>query len=238
MMKMKSNFRYLLEFLIIITGVLISFYLDDVRQLNEKKGYKDKLISELLVSSEQDLAQIENITNDLNQVQDNIATMLEDINDGYKDLQDSIIAEKYLFVTQKMSVSFFPQNGTFDQLISTGSMELIDSDKFRRVLLNNYTHYYDRNSANNRTLDDLYLAFGANIDPHILVKPIEEKDASFIYADKSVGDFEIDEEFYLSNMFQAYLLTAQSMVGKNIDMLNIFQNSYQEIIDLANEEIQ
>ena len=235
---MKSNFRYLLEFLIIITGVLISFYLDDVRQLNEKKGYKDKLISELLVSSEQDLAQIENITKDLNQVQSNIAMMLEDINDGSKDLQDSIIAEKYLFVTQKMSVSFFPQNGTFDQLISTGSMELIDSDKFRRVLLNNYTHYYDRNSANNRTLDDLYLAFGANIDPHILVKPIEEKDASFIYADKSVGDFEIDEEFYLSKMFQAYLLTAQSMVGKNIDMLNIFQNSYQEIIDLANEEIQ
>ena len=169
MMKMKSNFRYLLEFLIIITGVLISFYLDDVRQLNEKKGYKDKLISELLVSSEQDLAQIENITKDLNQVQSNIAMMLEDINDGSKDLQDSIIAEKYLFVTQKMSVSFFPQNGTFDQLISTGSMELIDSDKFRRVLLNNYTHYYDRNSANNRTLDDLYLAFGANIDPHILV---------------------------------------------------------------------
>ena len=82
------------------------------------------------------------------------------------------------------------------------------------------------------------MAFGANIDPFILVKPIEEKDATFIYADKSVGDYEIDEEFYLSNMFQAYLLTAQSMVGKNIDMLNIFQSSYQEIIDLANEEIK
>ena len=238
MVSMKSNFRYLLEFLIIITGVFISFYLDDVRQLNEKKGYKNKLISELLVSSEQDLSQIENITKDLNQVQDNIALILEDINDGSKNLEDSVIAEKYLFITQKMSVSFFPQNGTFDQLISTGSMELINSDKFRRVLLNNYTHYYDRNSANNRTLDDLYLAFGANIDPHILVKPVEENDASFIYADKSVGDFEIDKEFYMSNIFQAYLLTAQSMVGKNIDMLNIFQNSYEEIINLANEEIQ
>jgi hypothetical protein len=238
MVSVKSNFRYLLEFLIIITGVFISFYLDDVRQLNEKKGYKNKLISELLVSSEQDLSQIENITKDLNQVQDNIALILEDINDGSKNLEDSVVAEKYLFITQKMSVSFFPQNGTFDQLISTGSMELINSDKFRRVLLNNYTHYYDRNSANNRTLDDLYLAFGANIDPHILVKPVEENDASFIYADKSVGDFEIDKEFYMSNIFQAYLLTAQSMVGKNIDMLNIFQNSYEEIINLANEEIQ
>ena len=72
MIRMKKNFRYLLEFLIIITGVLISFYLDDIRQLNEKKGYKDKLISELLVSSEQDLTQIENITKDLYQVQDNI----------------------------------------------------------------------------------------------------------------------------------------------------------------------
>ena len=120
MVSMKSNFRYLLEFLIIITGVFISFYLDDVRQLNEKKGYKNKLISELLVSSEQDLSQIENITKDLNQVQDNIALILEDINDGSKNLEDSVVAEKYLFITQKMSVSFFPQNGTFDQLISTG----------------------------------------------------------------------------------------------------------------------
>ena len=89
---------------------------------------------------------------------------MADIEDGKKDLADSTVAEKYLFITQKMSVSFFPQNGT-NQLISTGSIELIDSKKFRRVLL--YTHYYDRNSANNRTLDDLYLAFGANIDPKI-----------------------------------------------------------------------
>lgn len=236
--KMKSKFRYILEFLIIITGVLISFYLDDIRQLNDKKGYKDKLISELLVTSSQDLEQIENIINDLNIVQENITAILEDINDGKKDLSDRVIAEKYLFITQKMSVSFFPQNGTFNQLISTGSMELIDSDEFRRILLNNYTHYYERNSANNRTLDDLYLAFGANVDPYILVKTIEEDDASFIYADKSVDGYDIDGEFYLSNTFQAYLLTAQSMVGKNIDMLKIFNSSYQEIIILANEEIQ
>ena len=33
--------RYLLEFLIIITGVFLSFYLDDLRQLGEKESYKD-----------------------------------------------------------------------------------------------------------------------------------------------------------------------------------------------------
>ena len=229
--------RYFLEFIIIITGVVLSFYLDDLRQLNEKESYKDTLIEELLITSKEDLNQIEKITFDLNQVQVFIKELLADLDDGKKDIGDAEIAEKYLFITQKMSVSFFPQNGTFNQLISTGSIELIDSKEFRRVLLNNYTHYYERNSANNRTLDDLYLAFGANIDPKITVSSIEKDDASFIYSDQAVSAFDIDPEFYLSNTFKAYLLTAQSMVGKNIDMLEIFSKSYTDIITLANKEI-
>jgi hypothetical protein len=232
-----NYFRYILEFIIIITGVVLSFYLDDLRQLNEKESYKDTLIEELLVTSQEDLKQIEKITLDLNKVQSFIKELLLDLEDKQKNISDSEIAEKYLFITQKMSVSFFPQNGTFNQLISTGSIELIDSKKFRRVLLNNYTHYYERNSANNRTLDDLYLAFGANIDPNITVTSIEKEDASFIYSDLVVSSYEIDHEFYLSNTFKAYLLTAQSMVGKNIDMLEIFSKSYSEIIALANKEI-
>ena len=229
--------RYFLEFIIIITGVVLSFYLDDLRQLNEKESYKDTLIEELLITSKEDLNQIEKITFDLNQVQVFIKELLADLDDGKKGIGDAEIAEKYLFITQKMSVSFFPQNGTFNQLISTGSIELIDSKEFRRVLLNNYTHYYERNSANNRTLDDLYLAFGANIDPKITVSSIEKDDASFIYSDQAVSAFDIDREFYLSKTFKAYLLTAQSMVGKNIDMLEIFSKSYTDIITLANEEI-
>ena len=238
-MKIIANnyIRYVLEFIIIITGVVLSFYLDDLRQLNDKESYKDTLIEELLVTSQEDLKQIEKITVDLNQVQAFIKEFLTDIEDGKKDISDAEIAEKYLFITQKMSVSFFPQNGTFNQLISTGSLELIDSKKFRRVLLNNYTHYYERNSANNRTLDDLYLAFGANIDPKITVSSIEKEDASFIYSDQVVSSYDIDQKFYLSNTFKAYLLTAQSMVGKNIDMLEIFSKSYSEIITLANKEI-
>ena len=194
-MKIIANnyIRYVLEFIIIITGVVLSFYLDDLRQLNEKESYKDTLIEELLVTSQEDLKQIEKITVDLNQVQAFIKEFLADIEDGKKDISDAEIAEKYLFITQKMSVSFFPQNGTFNQLISTGSIELIDSKEFRRVLLNNYTHYYERNSANNRTLDDLYLAFGANIDPKITVSSIEKEDASFIYSDQIVSSYDIDQ---------------------------------------------
>ena len=144
---MKSYLRYVVEFLVIITGVLLSFYLDDLRQLNDKKSYKDTLIEELLITSQEDLKQITKITEDLTKVQEYIDEFLNDLSDGAKDLSDDQIAEKYLFIVQKMSVSFFPQNGTFNQLISTGSLDLIDSKEFRRVLLNNYTHYYERNSG-------------------------------------------------------------------------------------------
>ena len=234
----KSNLRYLVEFIIIITGVFLSFYLDDLRQLNDKKSYKDTLIEELIVSAEEDLAQLDNIVSDLDKVQIYISQILLDIADSSQNLNDAEIAEKYLFITQKMSVSFFPQNGIFNQLISTGSIELIDNNELRRTLLSIFTHYYDRNSANNRTLDDLYLAFGKDIDPYISVMPVDKNDASFIYGDKDVGTYSIDKEFYLSNKFKAYSLTASSMTDKNIDMLNIFQESYSKVVELGSEELQ
>ena len=132
---MKSYLRYVVEFLVIITGVLLSFYLDDLRQLNDKKSYKDTLIEELLITSQEDLKQITKITEDLTKVQEFIDEFLNDLSDGAKDLSDDQIAEKYLFIVQKMSVSFFPQNGTFNQLISTGSLDLIDSkDLFLQVV--------------------------------------------------------------------------------------------------------
>ena len=76
---MKSYLRYFIEFLVIITGVLLSFYLDDLRQLNEKKNYKDTLVEELLITSEEDLKQITKITADLDKVQEFIDEFLKDI---------------------------------------------------------------------------------------------------------------------------------------------------------------
>ena len=92
-----NYFRYILEFIIFITGVVLSFYLDDLRQLNEKESYKDTLIEELLVTSQEDLKQIEKITLDLNKVQAFIKELLLDLEDEQKDISDSEIAEKYLF---------------------------------------------------------------------------------------------------------------------------------------------
>ena len=232
---LKNNLRLLVEFIVIISGVLLSFYIDDFRELQNKKLEKDILIGELVITAKEDLKQIQNLKRDLMKVQGNIQIFLEDTNDNRKDMADKQIAINYLFISEKMSVSFFPQDGIFTQLISTGSLELIESSTLKNLLLRNFTHYLDRNQANNRTLDDLYLDFVNNVDPFIAVTSKDEQDASFIYTDRIVDSYSIDSEYYLSNKFKAYLSSANTMVGKNIDMLNLFEKSYNQILDLANK---
>ena len=232
---LKNNLRLLVEFIVIISGVLLSFYIDDFRELQNKKLEKDILIVELVITAKEDLKQIQNLKRDLMKVQGNIQIFLEDTNDNRKDMADKQIAINYLFISEKMSVSFFPQDGIFTQLISTGSLELIESSTLKNLLLRNFTHYLDRNQANNRTLDDLYLDFVNNVDPFIAVTSKDVQDASFIYTDRIVDSYSIDSEYYLSNKFKAYLSSANTMVGKNIDMLNLFEKSYNQILELANK---
>ena len=232
---LKNNLRLLVEFIVIISGVLLSFYIDDFRELQNKKLEKDILIGELVITAKEDLKQIQNLKRDLMKVQGNIQIFLEDTNDNRKDMADKQIAINYLFISEKMSVSFFPQDGIFTQLISTGSLELIESSTLKNLLLRNFTHYLDRNQANNRTLDDLYLDFVNNVDPFIAVTSKDVQDASFIYTDRIVDSYSIDSEYYLSNKFKAYLSSANTMVGKNIDMLDLFEKSYNQILELANK---
>jgi|TARA_B100001093_G_scaffold170498_1_gene163373 hypothetical protein len=231
----KNNLRLLIEFIVIISGVLLSFYIDDFRELQNKKLEKDILIGELVITAKEDLKQIQNLKTDLIEVQENINIFIKDIQDNRKDLTDKQIAINYLFISEKMSVSFFPQDGIFTQLISTGSLELIESSTLKNLLLRNFTHYLDRNQANNRTLDDLYLDFVNNVDPFITVTSKDKQDASFIYTDRMVDSYSINSDYYLSNKFKAYLSSANTMVGKNIDMLNLFEKSYNQILELANK---
>ena len=232
---LKNNLRLLIEFIVIISGVLLSFYIDDFRELQNKKLEKDILIGELVITAREDLKQIQNLKKDLIKVQDNIKIFLKDTQDNKKDITDKQIAKNYLFISEKMSVSFFPQDGIFTQLISTGSLELIESNTMKNLLLRNFTHYLDRNQANNRTLDDLYLDFVNNVDPFITVTSKDKQDASFIYTDRMVDSYSINSDYYLSNKFKAYLSSANTMVGKNIDMLNLFEKSYNQILELANK---
>ncbi|MDP6147136.1 MAG: hypothetical protein QF513_04995 [Gammaproteobacteria bacterium] len=75
----EKNLRYLIEFIVIISGVFLSFYLDDMRQLGEKKEYKDTLIGELIITANEDLDQLDRVISQLERVQMSIFDFCQSI---------------------------------------------------------------------------------------------------------------------------------------------------------------
>jgi len=75
----EKNLRYLIEFIVIISGVFLSFYLDDMRQLAEKKEYRDTLIGELIITANEDLDQLDRVISQLERVQMSIFDFCQSI---------------------------------------------------------------------------------------------------------------------------------------------------------------
>ena len=224
------------EFLVIVIGIVLSFYMEDLRQNLEKQEYKDQLISELIVASSEDLKQIGSIQSNLNECLVAADLLIKDLASGGRELSDERIAEAYLTISQKMYTSFFQQSGTYQQLIESGSLELIESTNFRKVLLDTYTHLLHRNQALSRTLDDYYVVLTSSMGPFVTVFPVEEKGQGFVYSDKRLSDFRVDKALYGNSQNLAILVETKNLVSNYLDLLGVFSASYEQLIIYAEEE--
>ena len=140
---MKNNLRYIIEGLVIIFSIFLSFYFEDVRKDKEDFNTKNELVEDLITSLEDDLSQIENLINILQDSEKNIMEILNDIDSNHNNLSD-IEAIKTLLQIE-VGFSFFPKDGIFEQLISTGTFELINNNELKRVLLEMFNHQKERN---------------------------------------------------------------------------------------------
>ena len=118
----------ILQALVIILSVLLSFYLEQRRQVNITKQEKNYLLTDLTKTLESDIDQIELILNGLAVSDKNLLKLLDDINNNHTLLSDREVAEVLLQV--QIGTSFFPQDGIFNELISNGSFNLIENDEY------------------------------------------------------------------------------------------------------------
>ena len=134
-----------------------------------------------------------------------------------------------------MYTSFFQQSGTYQQLIESGYLELIESTNFRKVLLDTYTHLL-RNQALSRTLDDYYVVLTSSMGPYVIAVPVEEKGQGFVYSDKRISEFTVDQNLYDSTIVLSHLLEAKNLISNYLDLLSVFSNSYEQLIIYAEQE--
>ena len=121
-----------IEFIAVFLGIGLSFYVEAWQTENDNERKKDQYLSDLVNTLEMDISQINKLLETLYQSDRLITEIQSDIDKNHNLYTDPEILNKLLDV--EVGFSFFPQDGIFNQLISTGAFELINNVELKNIL--------------------------------------------------------------------------------------------------------
>lgn len=226
---------YGIEGMVILFSVILSFYVEGQRDLAEKNDNKDKLILDLINSIDEDLEQIQNINKTVSNAVQNINDIQSDINsDDFNPKKNQSISKA---ITANVGTSFFPQKGIFNQLISTGSFELIDSQELKSILLRLFNHQNERNIAISTSIDFFNIEYQNNIYSKFRIDTEYNSLDGEYYGKQVLRNFQFDKEFYYSNEFYGLLSRAKQWGNMYIRLLNDIEENYKQARIYAEYEI-
>ena len=234
----KDNIKYILQSIVVLLSVLLSFYIDSIRVNNQNAKYKNELVKDLQSIIENERTQIKNIKDLQIRCRNAADELIYDITQNSFKLSDREIAEKLLLLTERGSVSFFSQSSLYEELKNTGSTRLIKSDNFRYALSNTYNNLNQRNLAVSRIIDDYFFRALARINKKIIIFSKEEKSSEgYVYSDLVPTYFDIDKNYYKSNEFLGDLNQLKSLVERYLNMLDKLDESYKLLKIYSEEEL-
>jgi len=234
----KDNIKYILQSIVVLLSVLLSFYIDSIRVNNQNAKYKNELVKDLQSIIENERTQIKNIKDLQIRCRNAADELIYDITQNSYKLSEREIAEKVLLLTERGSVSFFSQSSLYEELKNTGSTRLIKSDNFRYALSNTYNNLNQRNLAVSRIIDDYFFRALARINKKIIIFSKEEKSIEgYVYSDLVPTYFNIDKNYYKSSEFLGDLNQLKSLVERYLNMLDKLDESYKLLKIYSEEEL-
>ena len=232
----KNNLKYLIEGFVIILSIFISFYIEDVRKGNEDFETKNELVGDLIVSLEDDLVQIDNLIDILKKSENNILELLNDIDSNHEILSNTEAIKKLLDI--EVGISFFPKDGIFEQLISTGTFELIKNNELKRALLEMFNHQKERNYATSNEIDMWNADYRGEILKKFRVRFTYNSFDGEFYGSRTLNTFSFERSYYLSDDFYGLLSQAQYYANMYMRQLNDIKKSYENAYSLSVEEVK
>jgi len=229
-------FKYAFEAVVIISGILLSFYIEELRIERKNIKQKNEILIDLKHTAEDDLKQIMLIESLLFKTIESAELLLKDIKNKHSDLTDREVMEHIINI--EYATSFIPKDGIYNELIYTGSFELIENRKLKSALLEVYNHLKERNYTISRIIDDDIQDFYDTYRKEFKLKidHLETEDQK-IYGRLVVKEFEFNLDFFLSGDLIGELTTAKSYSYNYLSLLNTTKNSYHQLISLLDEEL-
>jgi len=232
----KKNLKYFLQSFVIILSIFISFFFEDIRKNKEDILTKNDLVSDLIISLDEDLIQIDNLLKILQDSEKEILEILNDIDENHKNLTDLEAIKTILDI--EVGISFFPKDGIFEQLISTGTFELIKNNELKKLLLEMFNHLKERNYATSTEIDQWNISKRGEILKKFRVRfSYNSYDGEF-YGSRTVNTFDFNRDYYMSSDFYGLLSQAQYYSNMYMRLLSDIKKSYETAKSLSVEELK
>lgn len=230
----KSYLGYLIEGIVISLSILLSLFLGNINESYSNTEKKNNYLKDLSITLEEDINQIRNLISILNNSEDLIIELQNDIDKKNSELtSDEIIS---ILIKIEVGFSFFPQDGVFNQMISTGSFELIENTDLKKNLLEMYNHQIARNYATSQEIDNFNIRFRGEPYNRFRIRFDYNLLEGEFYGTRKLTSYDFDESYYKSNSFYGLLSQAKLYSNMYKRQLNDILDSYEKTLLLINQE--
>ena len=193
--------KYFIEALLIFLSVFGAFALESYRESLSKVKLKNKLLSQLLVNIKEDLGQLDDVQKILDLTLESSRILLEDHLNNKKKLNKAIIAEKFSDL-RTMNISFFPQYGIYNQLLSSNGLENIEGELLKKKLVYVYESMLMRTAAADPVLDEMRWKSYMALSNEIIVIPSEKMNRE-ISSDIPIAILEVENYLISNNYYES-----------------------------------
>ncbi len=193
--------KYLIEGLLIFLSVLGAFGLESYRERLSEINLKNKLLNQLLTNIREDIDQLKNVQKTLDLTLESSRILLKDHIGSKAKLDKAIIAEKFSDL-RTMNISFFPQYGIYNQLLSSNGLENIKDDTLKKKLIYVYESLLMRTAAADPILDEMRWKSYMSLSNEIIVIP-SEKTKRNLSLDLPITILEIENYFIGNNYYKS-----------------------------------
>ena len=207
----KYIIRYGFEFIVIFLGILISLYFEQSRQNKIENERKNNSIEQLIKVIDQDIKQIENFVK-LQQMS------LESSEALYENLRynSNLSEEKIMYHISSVGralKSFFPQEGIFNQLISSDLIKRIKSETLKTKLFKLYNEDLRRHDVHTKEYDNFFLEFNYKLSEKFFLEHTWKTDVTEVNQ-VEVLRYKFNSDYYKSDIFFGNLIEARKFLGK------------------------
>ncbi len=232
---MKKYFlKYGFEFVVIFFGILISLYFEQSRQNRIENERKNNSIEQLIKVIDQDLLQIDNFILLQQMSLESSDKLYDNLRYDEKLSEDKIIY--HISSVGRALKSFFPQEGIFNQLISSDLIKRINSETLKSRLFKLFNEDLKRHDVHTKEYDEFFLSFNYKLSVNFFLEHNWKTDASEVNQIE-IKKYRFNNSFYTSDEFFGNLIEARKNISAYLTELQDLKTKYSDLKFLCIDEI-